>query len=193
MMRLASACMLLMACGSAQPPAGPKHHATNSEEAATACPKQRKQAQEARELLLGSTDLALMTSASEKVMAQADCEAAALGELALPTGTHDQILQGLRALRTQMQDADNLFSEVLRYDTPALHAQALFAQGLLRTGFADKVAGVLPPPDLDGPGKLEFQEELRQAIDILRGEAEVLVLKACEVLHGQGTDDPRCY
>lgn len=184
--------VLVSACGSAQPPAGPKHETSNTKEAATPCPKEREAAQEARELLLGSQDPTPGARVGVAVMAQASCEAEALRVLPVPSGTHDNILTGLRNLRSQMQDASNLYEEVLRNPLRKLHGHAYLGQAKLMGDFATKVAAIVPPVDLDGPAKLEFESELSQALAILHAERDALEMKGCLTLAEQGERHASC-
>lgn len=182
----------MVACGSAQPPAGPHHEMSTTQEAATACPRERKAAQEARELLLGSQDPELQLRAGSAVMVQASCELTALRAMAVPSGTHDHILAGLRHLREQKQDANNLYEEALRSPVARLHGPAYLGQSQLTEAFASKVSAIIPPVDLDGPAKLEFESELSQALAILRAERDALQVKGCVALSEQEESHPSC-
>lgn len=181
---LLAACLGL-GCGPDSPPAGPKHVPTDSAEAKTACPEPRNQAQAARENLLGvelggEQGSALNRAAAEAVLAHAECEAQALSALPPVSGTHDQILAGLRAMRQQMQDATNLFREVARYDPGAIAIRASLAEAKLQLDFAAQVAKVSAPADLDARGREAFESELAGATQVLRLEVSVLVESALE-------------
>lgn len=143
-------------------------------------------------MLLGSDDPALLEATAKSVMAQAQCEANALKAVPVPAGNHDAILAGLRDMRSHMQDADNLYVEVLRYQAPSWHGQALLGQSELKTIFAERVAAIVPPSDLDGPAKLEFESELGQALSILRAESEELRAKGCAAMADLNLQDSRC-
>ncbi|MCP4448875.1 MAG: hypothetical protein GY811_26615 [Myxococcales bacterium] len=197
----------ILGCGAASPPAGPKHVPSNSEEAATACPKERKAAQTSREALLGSEEPSLSTAAAKSVLAQAHCEAnAALGGPA-PSGTQDQILAGLREIRLAVRDAGSLFAEVRRYGDIAFSQESLLADAKLTIGFADIVGSVQPPDELDPRAAEEFRTELGLAKKTLRGQAELLLqqsltseghekvaAEACKLLEELGGQSrlPRC-
>lgn len=177
----------MFACASASPPAGPKHVPTDSAESKTACPGQRTKAQTARENLLGE-DLGgergaqLNRAAAEAVFLHAECEAGALGRIAPPSGNHDQILSGLRAIRQQMQDANNLFQEVSRYDPGAFAVRASLGEAGLRISFAKTVSSLTPPADLESKGRDAFESELADASRVLRLEASGILELALETI-----------
>jgi hypothetical protein len=178
------------ACASASPPAGPKHVPTDSAESETACPDQRAKAQKARENLLGEDlageqGIALNRAAAAAVFGHAECEAGAFAKLPSPNGSHDQILAGLRAMRGQMQDANNLFQEVLRYDLGAFAIRSTLAQAELKLAFASIVSKVKPPADLDIQSRSAFESELADATRLLRLEASGILETA---LGDIGTD-----
>lgn len=170
--------LISLGCGGVGPPAGPKHVPSNSEEAGTACPKERKGAQGAREALLGSDAAALIAKASRLVLVHGRCEATAALAMPRPAGTQDQVLEGVRAIRIAVRDASNLFSEVRRYDDEANSQESLLGDAKLTVGFAEIVATVGPPSDLDPVAGRQFQAELREASEILRGQAELLLQQA---------------
>lgn len=167
-----------LGCGAAGPPAGPKHVPSNSEEAVTACPKERKAAQQAREALLGSDAPELTAQASQRVLAHGHCEAKAALAMPHPSGTQDQVLDSVRTLRVAVRDASNLFAEVRRYGDESMSQESLLADAKLTIGFAGIVANVGPPSDLDPVSGSQFQAELRDASQTLRGQAELLIQQA---------------
>lgn len=144
-------------------------------------------------MLLGSSDPTLREAAAKSVFAEAQCEAVALEALAVPAGSHDSILAGLRILRGHVQDADNLYMEVLRYDVPSWHGQALLGRSQVKRIFAGIVAAIAPPANLDGPARLEFESELGQALAILRAESEELLAMGCAAMADLAVQDPRCF
>lgn len=194
-----------LGCGAASPPSGPKHVPANTAEAATACPKERKSAQEAREALLGSEDPQLTATASSLVLAHAHCEAKAALAMPTPTGTQDQVLDSVRAIRIAVRDASSLFAEVRRYGDVAESQESLLADATLTVGFAEIVANVAPPSDLDPLAGRQFQAELRDAAQTLRSQAELLLQQAlssegaasntgelCALLTSLGGQAPAC-
>tara|TARA_R110002096_G_scaffold436038_2_gene665847 strand:- start:114563 stop:115162 length:600 start_codon:yes stop_codon:yes gene_type:complete len=170
--------LLSLGCAAAGPPKGPKHVPSNTEEARTACPKERKAAQAARELLLGSDDPAAPAKASERVLAHGHCEAKAALAMPRPVGTQEQVLDMVRAIRVAVRDASSLFSEVRRYDDETNSQESFLADAKLTIGFADMVASVGQPTDLEPMAAGQFQAELRDASKTLRGQAEMLIQQA---------------
>ncbi len=164
---------------------GPKHVPSNTAEASTPCPKERQAAQVAREALLGVSDPTLANTASKRVLAHAHCEAAAALAMSAPSGTHDQILSELRALRTPMRDAGNLFGEVLRYEDVADSQEALLANAKLTVGYAEIVDRVSSPSELDTQEASLFRSELAEASRTLRSQASLLLQQA---LASEGSD-----
>ena len=196
---------VVVGCGAAGPPAGPKYVPSNSDEAATSCPKERKAAQEAREQLLGSEDRRLVIAAAETVMAQARCEASVAVPQAIPSGTQDQIVAQIRSIRVAVRDASSLFAEVRRYDVATLSREALVADARLTLGFAVLVGSVRPPADLEPRAAVEFQREIAEAKSTLETQAASMAEQAlasdgasairdeaCEVLVEMGRDAQAC-
>ena len=195
-----------MGCGAAAgPPAGPEYKPSNTEQALTPCPKEREAAQLAREALLGAEDAALVLRASEKVLAQGQCEAAAALAMPVPTGTQDQILAGVTAVRVAVRDASSLFGEVRRYGDVALSQKALLDDARLTVGFAELVGLVQTPGDMDPNAASAFRSELNDARQTLMGQAKLLVEQAlasegaelvteeaCALLASLGGTSPAC-
>jgi len=177
----------MFACASSSPPAGPKHVPADSAESKTACPELRATAQTARENLLGEdlggeSGVQLNRAAAKSVFLHAECEAAALRGIAPPSGTHDQILSGLRAIRQQMQDANNLFQEVSRYDQGAFAVRASLGEASLRISYAKTVSSLTPPADLESKGRDAFESELADASRVLRLEASGILELALDTI-----------
>lgn len=202
-----AALVLSMGCGAAGPPAGPKHVPSNTEEAATACPKERKSAQEAREGLLGSEKPALSVRAevAAKVLAHGDCEAEAAGAMPVPAGSQDEILAGIRTIRLAVRDASNLYSEVRGYDAGAATAVALLADADLTLSFATTLGKIEAPSELEARAAIEFRQELDGARGTLREQAELVLRqalvsdgsdsiteRACQRLGLMGASAPTC-
>jgi hypothetical protein len=183
----AALAVALAGCASkAMPPAGPKHVPAASAEAETECPKERAQAQAAREALLGETAEELRLQAAESVFAHGQCESQVFSALPAPTGTQDQILSALRAFRKQMQNAINLFREVPRYDAPLLAVQASVAEADVKLRFSQVVASITPPAELDDKTRVAFETELTEAVKVLRLEASTILNAALDA--AQTTD-----
>ncbi len=175
------------ACASAAPPAGPKHVPSNSAESTTPCPEQRRKAQTARENLLGADmggekGAALDRAVAEAVLRHADCEASAIAALPSPAGNHDQLLAGLRAIRQQIQDANNLFREVQRYNLGTFAIRASLGEASLKLNFARIVSNVAPPENLQGRGRSAFEAELAETYRVLRLEASGLLETALDAI-----------
>ncbi len=173
-----SAIVSLAACSSAGPPHGPKYTPSTSEESATDCPKERGQAQAAREALLGESDPLLRQRSAEMVFAHAECEEAVLESLASPQGDADQILARLRAIREQSTTAITLYIETQLHGKPMLLIRSLVAQGRIKIAFAQVARATPAPAELDVPQRAEFQGELAIAAKVLHQEAEKLLEEA---------------
>ncbi len=143
--------------------------------------------------------------ASSLVLAHAHCEAKAALAMPTPTGTQDQVLDSVRAIRIAVRDASSLFAEVRRYGDVAESQESLLADATLTVGFAEIVANVAPPSDLDPLAGRQFQSELRDAAQTLRDQAELLLQQAlssegaaanaselCALLTSLGGQAPSC-
>jgi hypothetical protein len=102
-----------------------------------------------------------------------------------------------------VQTASLLLDEVARYDAGSLSLQAGLAQASLKLDFANKVAAVMPPKDLDVQTRSAFESELSSASQVLRlegasllqslietiqitPEASALLPEACQLLRASG-------
>ena len=209
MLRLSLLFLALSACASAQPPAGPKHVPSATPQSATDCPKERDEAQERREALLGNRSASLSQAAGRAVLAHAQCEAKVMDRLHSPTGSQDQILAGLKELRLQSQNAVNLYRELQRYDPPRFAFESGIGEAQVRLRFAELVATVAAPADLDEQTRAAFQAELADALAILQHEAAIALQdaldrarelpgpspareEACALLHKVGGTSEQC-
>lgn len=174
--------LAVTACASsAMPPSGPKHVPSDSSETTTECPKERTQAQRAREALLDASSEGLRLQAAERVFAHGQCEAKVASALPAPSGSQDNILTALRAMRDQMQDAINLFREVGRYQAPLFAVRATIAEARAKLHFAELVAAIASPTDLDAKSRTAFESELAEAVRTLQLEARMSLRKALEL------------
>ncbi len=155
--------------------------------------------------MLGTDDPTLIAAASERVLAHAQCEAQAVLAMPPPAGTQDETLEGIRTIRALVRDASNLFSEVRRYGDDAMAQQSLLADAKLTIAFAEIVATIGPPSDLDPLAGQQFQAELVDASQTLRSQAELLLQQAlasegaqahkaeiCALLPSVGGQAPGC-
>ncbi len=199
----------LVGCSSAGPPHGPKYVPEASEESATECPEERSRAQAAREAVLGESDVKLQMAAAKAVYEHGRCEESTAAGLPIPTGSAEEVVAGLSALRTQTQSALNLYKELRHSADPALRIRSLVGEGRLQAHFSKVVASVDSPPELQGAERVEFASELQSAALVLREEAiaaleEALVLagtveevtesrkQACRLLEQIGKPNHHC-
>ncbi len=151
---------------------------SNTKEAQTACPTERKNAHQAREDLLGSSDVALSEAAAEAVLAHARCEAAAALALPRPIGTQEAILAQVRAIREAVRDAVTLFTEVRRYADASRATASFIGDVELTLAFAQIVSEVSAPTDLEPRDGHAFRAELADAARTLRSQAALTIEQA---------------
>lgn len=164
-------------CG-ASPPKGPAHTPSGTKEAPTACPKERKQAHEAREEVLGRTDARFRASAARAVMAHGDCELRALQAAADGQGSQDEVLAYLRGLRERTQDVARLFQETRRYGQAEWTVKAFVGEATAVLAFRDRVSAISHPEGLDVQERAAFVAEMSETLKALDVQATQLLRQA---------------
>jgi hypothetical protein len=188
--------LVLAACGGPSTlPAPPPYTPAASPEPATACPDQRAEANQAREVVLEDETAARREAVAEAVFAHAECERVQLDQRAVRAPTQAQLIEQIRDARLQYQNALNLYQEVANYEVLRWSVGARSRAGDLELAFGDLLRAVRPPDDMSAPneraGFLAELGDLAQTFDANAVAAHTVALETAALVPTLAAEDAR--